>query len=403
MKPFLSVWFRNWKLFFFSAIAGVSLFAVIYAAFNRIEAEAQLISTSMYKDAPSQMPWAGGSVMAAVAGDNAIRGELKDLSLWLKSYDFLKEFLAENCAAGEAKSFCAGFGANPDVAPLRLMGAVSSQIDEGKILRVRAGADDAVQASELANALAAQLVGQKRKLETLETERLQRVLVVKKAELEGRLRDSLKVMARAVGSGAGPSLRYDVEKPLGFLSEMQTRAAEIDLQIAENERVMSLIRTQAAKGDEGSDYGPTLRIANLETENRILAEKKKTLSMQIQKSLSAQYVSGPAGEALNPVMEQYRADVENHAAVIKALTKAQLTVSVNESPVESFQKASPILARDRWSLSFMLALGLFLSQLIAVGGFLLAKMWQDRPAPRSLRFHAESGRPESGRAEAHSA
>lgn len=393
MKPFVSAWFRNWKYFVFSAVFGVSLFLAVYGLFNRIEAEAQLISTSMYKDAPSQAPWENplqAAALAASTGDNAVRGELKDLSLWLKSYDFLKEFLAARCGKN-AEPFCAVYGDNADVAPLKLMGAVSSQVDDGKILRIKAGARDAEQASALANALADQLVNQKRKLETAETERVKEILKAKKQEIESRLRDNLKSMAKFVGSEAGPSLRYDVEKPLGFLSDLQTKAADLELQISENERVMRMIRGQTAESGAGpSDYGPFLRIAELQNANKILEERKKTLAAQIQKSLSAQYLNSPAGEALNPIMEQYRADVENHAAVIKALTKAQLTVSTIEPPVTFFQKASPVLAHDRWSMVFMIALGLFLSQLIAIGGFLIARMWQDRPQPRSLHFHGDA-------------
>lgn len=389
MNEFIQIWLKNWKVFVVALVVGVVSVFGLHLLANQSESEAQLISIAAYKEQISHLPW---ETEKSPEDDNQVKRDLKDLSLWLESYDFMQGFLRKNCSALPEQSFCPEFSLASESAPLRLMRAVDTQIDGGKVLKIRARAGDAVAAATLANSLAQALVRQQTILAEMQAAKAESQLVAKKIELEKKLSGLIQDLSQSSSAGLGPTLTDNAGGHLGFLADLQSKAAEVDLKIAENQQVAHMIKSQnRGRRDEG-EYGPSLRLQSLRSENQLLAQKKKSLAGQIKRSLTQHYGSKPGKANLTQIKEQFRIDLDNYTEVMKAIEKVRLVVAVQEHPVELFQKAKPFMAKNRWPLSLLMAIGIFLSQLIAMGAFLLLRLWKDEAIAANPRLEPQRAR-----------
>ena len=374
MESFVLQWLKNWRFFGAAAVIGVAIALSVHTFFNSSEVESHLIVSIALQEKISQLPW---EVKQDNGAEARVKREIKDLSLWFKSYDFLQSFLQKNCAAKNAPSFCAEFMPLKERGPLVLMKRVEPVVEDGKILRLRVRGKNPQEASVLANSLVDEVIDRRGLNAKTEYSRFEENMKEKKAELEGRLRTHLQSLSKKTESG-GPTLQFDPGKNFSFLADLQGKLADIELQIAENDRVIALLRDQAKGDPSASDYGPGLRLKALRSENQILKEKRNTLSSQIKGNFAKHYLAKSGTQTLTNLQEQLRVDLENYASVTRALERVKLVSSMQEINVEVFQRAAPVLARDRWPRGLLLALGLFLSQLVAIVGFLFFGMWRNQ-------------------------
>lgn len=367
MESFVKDCLKNWTWFVGAALAGMLLFAGIHMIGNQIEVETLLIANSRMGEKISQEGSDKGSV------DIRTKRDLKDLVLWLKTYDFMDQFLKQNCSPEKSASFCAPYSAAKEAGPLKLIKALSTRVEDDRVLVLKVGAQNAQMASDLANTLSQALIDFHEQQTQMDVKKFEQNLAHKRAEIEDRLHNSLQTLSNT--TDVMPSFQTSPEKQYSYLTDLQIKASELDLKIAENERTIKVLREQV-KNNPNADYGPALDIQKLKTDNKLLAGNKKSIEAQIKKAVNQQYGKNPHATSLTRLQEQFRVDLETYSSLTRASEKIKLLASVPNMNLEVFQKASPVLARNRWPMSLMLGLGLFLSQLIAVTAMLLIKMWR---------------------------
>jgi hypothetical protein len=381
MTVFILSWLKNWRFFTTFAAIGIAAALAAFLFLNKSEVEVKLISTASNRLQPSELPW---EKKQNVDNEAQAKREITELSLWLKSYDYIQAFLVRNCDTPSPQAFCAEFMDNRELAPLRVMNAVDTHVEDARLLRVRVRAETRESVSALANALGFELVNQKQHQAEAQRAQLERELVAKKAELEAQLRTSSESLSKMTELDMGPTLSQNPDQHLAFLADLQTKASELDLTIAQNERAIERLSSQLKeRSTSASEYGPSLQIQSIESENKQLREKRRAVISQLRKSFSGSYLTSGGVSSLTQIKEQFRATLENYNSIVKAIERVKLATSVEERPLEFFQRASPLLARDRWPLLLLLAMGVFLSQLFASAIFLILKMWQAESESRA--------------------
>jgi hypothetical protein len=362
MNSFLRLWLKNWLYFVGAAVIGVGAFAFIHIFFNPLEVETVLISNSRLGERVSQMTWDIDQPGAHI--DAHDKHEIKDLSLWLKSFDFMNQFITENCRVPQAPDFCKALHPEKESAALQLIRMVDTRIDDDKVMNLKVRGSSAETAAALANALAAALVKLHDDQSQQDVERFERSLAGKKSQLESRMRSSLQILSK---DGVGSA-------PYSYLSDLQSKASEIDLKLSENKRAIQLFKEQSAKG---SDYGPILAIEKLRTENKLLTSTKKTIEDKIKRAVSKQYLTPDGATSLTQLQEQSRVDLESYASVTRAIERIKLIAAVQNMNLEILQRASPILAKTRFPFALLIGLGLFLSQFFAGVTFMILNLWKE--------------------------
>lgn len=377
MKQWLDSWLKNWKIFVFFALAGLTAAFSIHVTFNQKEVETLLVSSAHHDDHVAQLPLELGQ--PGGSNDTKAKRDIKDLMLWFKSFDFMKSFIANQCGAKNLRSYCGDYNANDERSPLRLMRVVEARIEDEKVLHIRARANTQEKAADLAKDLGLALIKLNDDQARADITRLEQQLLTKRSELEKRVRSLVQSLTKSGMKGA-PTLYTSSERQFSFLSDLQAKVAEIELKLSDNKRAIAILKEQ---GGSDAEYGPGLRIKKIQAESRLLAGSKEAIEKKLKEAL-AQQTSGGAGiEGVSQLQEQLRIGIEGYNSISRAIERIKLLETVRDLDVEVLQQASPVLAKDRWPFLLLMGLGLFLSQLLATAGFLLLELWRNRETSAS--------------------